>query len=610
MFNLGPVWGLDVGDSALKAVKLKRVGNQIVLLDFQIIRYGDISGEVGARRDANLPQVLAALRAAGLRREPCTVSIAPQTIFSRFISLPPVDKRRIPEIVLYEARQQIPFNLDEVIWAYQAIRREFIPGEEIEIGLFAIKREVVDAYLDELSPVSAQLDGLQVAPLALYNFIRYDIPLEEPTVVMDIGAQSTDLLIVAGDKFWLRNLPIAGNSFTALLQKRLNIPRDEAEKLKHSIAESRHRRKLLEVLRPIMRDLVGEIQRSIGYYKSLSQDVKFDEILITGEGYKLFGLDRFLAEQLQYRVTPIQQLQKLLFQGSPDRVDEFSAAIPSLGVAIGLALQGLHRASATINLLPDDFVIHRELRRKRFTGLVAAALVCATVGCFYFKGYSTSKEIASVKDKGKRTLIELTERNKDYKDAEKTGDARLPLFEGFGDNREYDARVIGAMARVVPKGISIDSFTLTHGTLGALGRGARAGGRDRSGGPSSGEEGVAEAFTATCDAVKEPRELRERLPKRLETATIYREEVRIVKGVQVGEISVIRSARGFAGMSGDDSAAAGDEWLTARIVVGLMTVEEAVAKRNEISASKKHEAERAATPFAREAAANASSDGT
>ena len=178
MFGAGPVWGIDIGDSSLKAVKLNRVKNQIVLLDFHVIRYADVTGDAAARREGSLAQALAALQAAGLGRDRCFVSIAPQTVFSRFISLPPVDRRRVPEIVLYEARQQIPFSLSEVIWTYETVRKEFIPGEEIEIGLFAVKREVMDSYLAELAPIRRQLHGIQVAPLALYNFVRHDVSLE------------------------------------------------------------------------------------------------------------------------------------------------------------------------------------------------------------------------------------------------------------------------------------------------------------------------------------------------------------------------------------------------------------------------------------------------
>jgi len=470
MLNLGPIWGVDIGDSGVKAVKVKRVGEQVVLLDFQVVQYSDISGEPGTRREGMLAAALDALKAGGMGNERCFVSIAPQAVFSRFISLPPVDRRRIPEIVLYEARQQIPFSLDEVIWAYERVRKEFVPGEEIEIGLFALKREVVDAYIEELSPIRKQLHGIQVAPLALYNFIWHEMKIDEPTVVLDIGCQSTDLLIMEGDKFWLRNLPIAGNSFTSVLERKLNITHAEAEKLKLGIAESRHRRKLLEVLRPTMRDLVAEIQRSIGYYKSLAHEVKLEKVVVVGEGYRLFGLDRFLADQLQYKIERVQQLEKVPYQGAPERVEELRRLVPSLGVAVGLGLQGVGRSRGAINLLPDDFVIQRELHSKRYSGLIAAGLAWAIVACFGLKEMRALGEMRALTGAGERELQQAQRIDNALRKAESLRDKkRIDEYERMGRHREYVARVIGAIAEVIPKGFIVQGgFTYTLGSASSL----------------------------------------------------------------------------------------------------------------------------------------------
>lgn len=557
MLNLGAVWGIDVGDSALKAVKLKRVGKSVALLDFRVIRYSDIGGEPGARREGMLPQAIAALQQAGLGRERCIVSIAPQMVFNRFISLPPVDKRRIPDIVLYEAKQQIPFNLNEVVWAYQPIRKEFVLGEEIEIGLFAAKREAIDAYLAELAPIRKQLYGVQVSTLALFNFIRHEVAVEKPTVVIDMGAQSTNLLILDGQRFWLRNLPIAGNSFTSMLEKRLNIPRAEAEKLKYAVAESRHRRRLLEVLRPVMRDLVAEIQRSVGYYKSLSQAVKFEEILVTGEGYKLFGLDRFLAEQLQYQITPIHELKNIVYQGEPERLKDLQQNLPSLGVAIGLGLQGLDSASATINLLPEKFIIQRELHSKRFSSLIAAALIWAIVGCLYAGGKQALQELAKLKDIGQNTLDRVTKLDKDLKDAQGGKIAqRADPFQNFGRHREYYSRLVGAVSAVMPREVQIDKFSFAEAASSGAATAGSAGARaplENSRRPLAGsgaaaltpeetllsQASITLTFTAACDAAKEEVYLQETLPKELAKAVIYPDKIGAIKADDKGHLAIV-----------------------------------------------------------------------
>jgi len=621
MLNLRPVWGIDIGDAALKAVKLKRVGNQIVLLDFQVIDYSDLAGEAGTRRDSALPQALAALSASGFGKDHCLVSIPPQAIFSRFISLPPVDKRRVPEIVLYEARQQIPFSLNEVIWAYQTVRKEFIPGEEIEIGLFAVKRDVIDNYVAELSPIASRIHGIQVAPLALYNFVRHDVALERPTVIMDIGAQSTDLLIVDGDRFWLRNLPIAGNSFTAVLEKRLNITRAEAESLKLGVGEHRQRRKLLEVLRPVMRDMVGEIQRSIGYYKSLSQDVKFEEILVVGEGYRLFGLDRFLSERLQYAVRPLTRLEKLPFQGAPDRLKELGDLVPSLGCAIGLALQGLGQAHVTVDLLPDDFVIDRELHRKRFNSLIAAGLVCATVACFYVKESRALSQAQEVSGRGESTLLQVENMQNDYEAAKRPADpAKLKFYETFGSNRQYQAGLIDAVTRVIPRWVRVgedgfallaaeDSVGLESGRRSSLSRLTRRGGSPETEGRAAAvvdenlraveQAKVRLQFTAKCDAVREPPALRVELPNALKQAVMYAEDVSPVIAVRVETVQKASRAE-----IRDGAEVAKDE-LVAVVTLGLRDAEEMEAAREKKRKQLAEEAAKREAEAAQRDAANA-----
>ncbi len=600
MLNLGAVWGIDAGDSALKAVKLKLVGKSVALLDFRVIRYSDLGGEPGARREGMLPQAIAALQQSGLGRDHCIVSIAPQMVFNRFINLPPVDKRRIPEIVLYEAKQQIPFNLNEVVWAYEPIRKQFVLGEEIEIGLFAAKREVIEAYLAELSALRRQIYGVQVSPLALFNFIRHEVALEKPTVVIDVGAQSTNLLILDGQRYWLRNLPIAGNTFTSMLEKRLNIPRPEAEKLKYTVADSRHRRRLLEVLRPVMRDLVAEIQRSVGYYKSLSQAVKFEEILVTGEGYKLFGLDRFLAEQLQYQITPIHELKNIAYQGDPERAKDLQQTLPSLGVAIGLGLQGLQRANATINLLPENFIIQREIQSKRFSGLIAGALIWAIIGCLYAHGKQTLRELASFEDLGQGTLTKVTSLDKDLKAAQGGAIAqRAAIFQEFGRRREHYARLVGAIAAVIPREIQVDEFKFSEpiaAATGMAGGPARGGGRFMGSMGSSAlaptaegtlvfQSGIVLTFTASCEATKEPSWLQNVLPAELAKAVVYPEKIGAIKtdgkghyAISVSQVTLSgsESTRSLmAGVTAAGPAPVATERESVVISIGLITAKEA-----------------------------------
>jgi len=142
------------------------------------------------------------------------MSVSGQAGLARFIKLPPVEAKKIPDIVKYEAKQQIPFDLNDVIWDYQ---RMGIGSEEegfaleTEVGLFAMKREAVLRALDPFIRADIEVDIVQLTPLVLYNFMLFDqlgpLPTAEEydsdnppesLVVISLGTDATDLVISNG----------------------------------------------------------------------------------------------------------------------------------------------------------------------------------------------------------------------------------------------------------------------------------------------------------------------------------------------------------------------------------------------------------------------------
>src|SRR5689334_9675810 len=175
-----PVWSLDVGQAALKALKLvPGEGDQVVAEAFDYIEYPKILSQP----DADPEELVRAALETFLERNElkgCKVAIAVpgQAGLVKFIKLPPVEKKRIPDIVKFEARQQIPFALEEVVWSYQQIGDEEEEGEEdfamAEVGLFAMKRDQINRAILPFKTAGIEVDIVQMGPIALYNFITFD----------------------------------------------------------------------------------------------------------------------------------------------------------------------------------------------------------------------------------------------------------------------------------------------------------------------------------------------------------------------------------------------------------------------------------------------------
>jgi len=113
-------WGIDIGNRALKAIRLSPGPAGIVIDDFDVVEHEQVLSNAGDNREPLITQALANfVQRHDLRGVPVAICVSGQASFARFIKLPPVEPRKIPEIVKFEAIQQIPFPLDEVEWSYQ-----------------------------------------------------------------------------------------------------------------------------------------------------------------------------------------------------------------------------------------------------------------------------------------------------------------------------------------------------------------------------------------------------------------------------------------------------------------------------------------------------------
>lgn len=375
------VWGIDVSKSSVKVVRLE--GDTLThsgVFPYDSAGTGE-AADIDAQTKEALTQVKAQFKISG---EPVIFSLPSHSTFNRLIKLPPVEESKIPEIVKYEAQSQIPFNIDEVIWDYQYVERDYQPGEEKEVILFAIKRDIVEQFLGNIAELKFNTEAVQFAPVALFNFLLRDQEIKGATVALDMGGDNTDLIVIDGTKFWVRNLPITGNDITKALQKAFNIPFEEAEKLKLKAGQSQQAQKIFNAVQPILRDLVNEINRSMGYYKSISKTSKFDQIILLGNSTKTLNFQKFVSQSLQLPAIRLQKLNSIAVGGGIDP-GELNENLATIGTAIGLALQGIEPTTNRINLLPSIYRQKKELKRKQPFVVAAVAALYLLVGMFWYK---------------------------------------------------------------------------------------------------------------------------------------------------------------------------------------------------------------------------------
>ncbi|MHB1558894.1 MAG: type IV pilus assembly protein PilM [Isosphaeraceae bacterium] len=444
MAKVQAVWAIDIGQSALKALKLVpgESPDQVVAEAFDFIEYPKILSQPDADADELVREALATFTDRN-DLVGCKVAIAVpgQSGLVKFIKLPPVEKKRIPDIVKFEAKQQIPFALEEVVWAYQQIGDEDEGGDDefmmAEVGLFAMKRDQINRAILPLTVAGIEVDMVQMAPIALYNFIAFDqikgSGSKDSVVLLDIGADNTDLIITDGTRIWQRNVPIGGNHFTRALTKEMKLTFAKAEHLKRNATKAPDPRAIFTAMRGVFNDFASEVNRSIGFYSSINRSAKIRKVIGLGNGFKLPGLQKFLQQNLNQEVDRLEDLVKLVgdeVKGAP----QFQDNLASFGVAYGLGIQGLGRGGLGTNLLPPEIERVRLIRSKKPWALAASALIMLGLTFRFALGdYRALAKVSTLQFKDAVTYAKsITDKGKgiESKFSKATGDWTAKFEEG------------------------------------------------------------------------------------------------------------------------------------------------------------------------------------
>lgn len=387
MIGSDRILALNIGASklVLAEFKLPKGGQPPEMLQYGVAELG-IEPESDADPSAYIVAALRdVMKERGIRPGPLLMTLSGQVVFPRFVKLPPVARDKIQQMIAYEAEQNVPFPIGEVVWDHQLVGDA--AGGEQNVMIVAVKTDNVTSLTDCVLAVGLEPEIVDVAPLALYNCVRFNYPdTKGCTMVLDIGARSTNLVFIEQDRIFSRSIPVAGNAITQELAKSFQLDFKVAEKLKkqhafvalggvYALAEDETADRVSKVVRNVVTRLHAEVNRSINFYRSQQSGSVPNRILLTGGSSVIPHMNTFFHEKLKVEVDYLNPFQTVTVGG---RVDPDKAAEDffELGEVVGLALRRGRRCPIEINLMPPDLVRQKTLRRRiPFFGAAAAALV-------------------------------------------------------------------------------------------------------------------------------------------------------------------------------------------------------------------------------------------
>jgi len=386
MFRSSRILGIDIGASSVKLGEftITSAGG----LQLSNFHWGELGLE-GTQEDNRGPSIISSvqqlLKERKIRPGPAVISVSGQSVFTRFVKLPVVEEKKVLQIVKYEAAQNVPFPIEEVVWDYQLIGSS--DAKELEVVLVAIKSDIIEELAKYVEKSGLKTMLVDVATMALYNAVRYNYgEMEGCTLLLDVGARTSNLIFIEKQKIFSRNMPIAGNTITQAIASELQLSFAQAEDLKRKIGfvglggayeepSSEQAAKVSKIIRNVMTRLHAGISQTMNFYRTQHGGTAPVRLLLSGGTCIIPYTDQFFREKLNIEVAYFNPFRSIDL-GPNVKKEELSKCAHFFGEVVGLGLRQMSECPIEVNLIPRSVAFRKGMEKKYpYFGGVAACVV-------------------------------------------------------------------------------------------------------------------------------------------------------------------------------------------------------------------------------------------
>ncbi len=454
------IFSLSLGSQQVTGAVFSKTAGGGLRLDR--VERRDFAGDPGedAPRTAQTAQAIKEV-AAALKMKGAQTSyvISSFPVLVKFASLPALDGAQVDQIVEFEAQQQVPYPINEVVWGYQLMGE---PGDvEVEVALAAVKADELNEVDDLVTAAGLKSAGAGISPVALYNALRFNYSdLDGTTLLVDIGARTTDMIFAEGGKLFVRTVKIGGADITRAIAKEFGTDFGSADHRKvldgfvalggpYADHENPEVAAISKVVRNALTRLHSEVMRTINFYRSQQGGSAPSFLLLSGATAGLPFIREFFAEKLNLPVDHFNPFRNVT-AAKGAAAEMASTKGHQFGDLVGSALAQAGDVPLRIDLIPESVRKARELQARKpvlVLALVVLAALLGGLGFYFSKGAKIADQRAVEIAKKAEDLGRYGKEIKDLEEgiANIDGDQR-PYVEAVR-HRVYWVRVFNYLSR-------------------------------------------------------------------------------------------------------------------------------------------------------------------
>jgi type IV pilus assembly protein PilM len=428
MLNIKSFLAIDFGAGSLKLGEFEvNEAGGLRLKGFAIKPLGAEGAQESTREATMLKALQEVLVEKNFQSKNINVCAPGFHVFSKFVKLPPVDAGKVTQIIQYEAQQNVPFPLAEVVWDYQILGSA--PSGELEVLLVAIKSDVVEGLFRVAEQAKLRLNLCDASPAALCNAFRYNYgDLEDCTMLLDIGAKTSNLLFFEKGKVFSRSINLGANAITQDFANEAKLKFGVAEQIKiaegfvslggaYEEPENPNQAAISKIARQFMTKLHIQVNQTIQFYRGQQSGSAPQRLFLSGGASIMPYTAQFFAEKLNVPVEYFNPFRNVQIDPAVN-LEELARVAHSLGEVVGLGLRNLAHCPVEMNLMPESTLRWRAFNEKKpyfFCTVLSLAGVAFAVG-FLFQQLASSKEneIANLQPKLQQLQDKVNQMDRAY----------------------------------------------------------------------------------------------------------------------------------------------------------------------------------------------------
>jgi type IV pilus assembly protein PilM len=340
------------------------------------------------------------VQSTGLKGIDTNYAVSAQSVFTRFVKLPSVGEEQVDQIVTFEAQQNVPYPIDEVVWDYQLV--DSGDASQVEVVIVAIKSDLLDDINSAVEGANLKTSLVDVAPMALYNAYRYNYSDQQGcSLIIDIGSRTTNLIFIEPHKVFSRSIPNGGSTITQAIARDFNEPFGASEERKrrdgfvslggaYAEPEDPDVARVSKMIRNSMTRLHAEIARSIGFYRAQQGGSAPQHVYLCGGSVVLPYMREFFHEKFQLPVEFFNPLRNVTV-ASGLNLEDIGRNAHRMGELVGLALRSTSNCPMEFNLRPISVVKRHQLAERRpFIILAGVSVILALLAWWLYYDHAAS----------------------------------------------------------------------------------------------------------------------------------------------------------------------------------------------------------------------------